>query len=99
MGHGFEYEKIWEIVRVNPKCLKTPTSSEVQSKRSLNSSLFEVFDARTNIDIDINADADDIPDDVKEISPIRLVGRDTVNRAQRNERKVRSTQFNRKRKS
>ncbi|XP_023752556.1 uncharacterized protein LOC111900914 [Lactuca sativa] len=69
MGHVFDFEKSWELLLADPKWNKTPTSSEVQSKRSRNSSLVDVSDARTNIDL--NVDDDEIPDDIQEISPPR----------------------------
>ena len=68
-GHAFEFGEAWELVRVDPKWIKTPTSSEVQSKRSRNSSSLDVSDARTHIDL--NTDTDDIPNDIDEISPPR----------------------------
>ena len=67
MGHVFEFEKSWELLRVDSKWNKTPTSSEVQSKRSHNSSSVDVPDARTHIDL--NTDTDEIPNDIVEISP------------------------------
>ncbi|XP_052623598.1 uncharacterized protein LOC128128877 [Lactuca sativa] len=48
MGHVFDFEKSWELLRADPKWNKTHTSSEVQSKRSRNSSSVDVSDARTN---------------------------------------------------
>lgn len=67
-------------MRVDLKWLKTPTSSDVQSKRSQNSSSFDVLDALTHIDL--NNDTDEIPNDINEISPPRRpTGRDKVRRA------------------
>ncbi|KAL7582103.1 hypothetical protein Lser_V15G44129 [Lactuca serriola] len=82
MGYVFDFEKSWELLREDPKWNKTPTSSEVQSKRSRNSSSVDVSDARTNIDL--NADDDEIPNDIQEISPPRRPpGRDKARRAAR----------------
>ncbi|KAL7593098.1 hypothetical protein Lser_V15G35524 [Lactuca serriola] len=85
MGHIFEYEKVWEIVRKDPKWIKMPTSSEQQSKRSRGSGSFDVSDGHTNIDL--NADTDEIPnefDDIEEISPPRrTMGHDKAKHAQR----------------
>lgn len=44
MGYCFEYDKIWEMVRNDPKWFKMPTSLEVRSKRPRRSGLFDVFD-------------------------------------------------------
>ncbi|XP_023763049.1 uncharacterized protein LOC111911510 [Lactuca sativa] len=89
MGHVFEYEKIWELVRKDPKWIKTPTSSEQQSKRSSGLGSVVVSDRHTNIDL--NADTDEIPDefdDIEEISPPRQpMGRDKAKRAQRHAEK------------
>ncbi|XP_023749409.1 uncharacterized protein LOC111897693 [Lactuca sativa] len=82
MGHVFDFEKSWELLRADPKWNKMSTSSELQSKRSRNSSSVDVSNARTNIDL--NADDDEIPDDIQEISPPRRPpGRDKVRRAAR----------------
>ncbi|XP_023747506.1 uncharacterized protein LOC111895662 [Lactuca sativa] len=87
MGHVFDFEKSWELLRANPKWNKTSTSSEVQSKRSRNSSSIDVSDARTNIDL--NADDDEIPDDIQEISPLRRPpGRDKARRVARHAEEV-----------
>ncbi|XP_023755461.1 uncharacterized protein LOC111903928 [Lactuca sativa] len=87
MGHVFDFEKSWELLRADPKWNKTPTSSEVQSKRSRNSSSVDVSDARTNIDL--NADDDEIPNDIQEISPPRRPpGRDKARRAARHAEEV-----------
>lgn len=81
MGHFFVYEKIWEILRVNPKWIKTPTLSDVKSNRTRNSILFDVSDEGTNNDL--NADTYDIPNIIEEISPhVNLSGatkRNTLN--------------------
>ncbi|XP_023728874.1 uncharacterized protein LOC111876547 [Lactuca sativa] len=72
MGHVFEYEKVWELVRKDPKWMKTPISSKQQSKRSRGSGSVDVSDGHTNIDF--NADTDEIPDEfdnIEEISPQR----------------------------
>ncbi|KAL7614510.1 hypothetical protein Lser_V15G06907 [Lactuca serriola] len=45
IGHVFDFEKSWELLRADPKWNKTPTSSEVQSKRSRNSRSVDVSDA------------------------------------------------------
>lgn len=63
---------VWESVGVvwfDPKWIKTPTSVEVQSKRSRNSSSVDVSDAQTHINL--NVDTDEIPDDIEEITPPR----------------------------
>ncbi|XP_052622814.1 uncharacterized protein LOC128128049 [Lactuca sativa] len=87
MGHVFDFEKSWELLRADPKWNETPTSSEVQPKRSRNSSSADVSDARTNIDL--NADDDEIPDDIQEISPPRRPpGRDKARRAARHAEEV-----------
>ncbi|XP_023733924.1 uncharacterized protein LOC111881763 [Lactuca sativa] len=87
MGHVFDFEKSWELLRVDPKWNKTPTSSEVQSKRSCNSTSVDMLDARINIDL--NADDDEIPDDIQEISPPRRPsGRDKARRATRHSKEV-----------
>ena len=87
MGHVFDFEKSWELLRADPKWNKTPTSSEVQSKRSCNSSSVDMSDTWTNIDL--NADDDEIPDDIQEISPPRRSpGRDKVRRAARHAEEV-----------
>ncbi|KAL7594993.1 hypothetical protein Lser_V15G29071 [Lactuca serriola] len=87
MGHVFDFEKSWELLRADPKWNKMPTSSEVQSKRSRNSSSVDVSNARTNIDL--NADDDEIPDDIQETSPPRRPpGRDKVRRAARHAEEV-----------
>ncbi|KAL7586502.1 hypothetical protein Lser_V15G37058 [Lactuca serriola] len=87
MGHVFYFEKSWELLRANPRWNKTPTSSEVQSKMSRNSSSVDVSDARTHIDL--NVDIDEIPDDVEEISPPpRPPGRDKARRAARHAEEV-----------
>ncbi|KAL7589119.1 hypothetical protein Lser_V15G37747 [Lactuca serriola] len=89
MGHVFDFEKSWELLRADPKGNKMPTSSEVQSKRSRNSSSVDVSDARTNIDL--NADDDEIPDDIQEISPPRRPpGRDKARRAARHAEEVKT---------
>lgn len=68
-------------MRDDPKWIKTPTSSDVQSKGSQNSSSFDVSDTHTNIDL--NGDIDEISDDVEEISPPRRsVGPDKSKRDQ-----------------
>ncbi|XP_023731947.2 glutathione S-transferase T3-like [Lactuca sativa] len=89
MGHVFKYEKVWELVRKDPKWMKTPTSSEQQSKRSRGSGSVDVSDGRTNIDL--NADTDEIQDkfdDIEEISPPRRpMGREKAKRAQRHAEK------------
>lgn len=54
---------------MDPRWNKTPTSSEVQSKKSRNSSSVDVSDTWTHIDL--NADTNEIPDDIEEISPPR----------------------------
>ena len=85
---------------------KNPTLSEVQSKRSRISSSFGVSNARTNIHL--NADTDEILDDIEEISPPRrLVGRNKAKLTKRHGKKsttyggnrseVRRTQFTWKR--
>ncbi|KAL7584206.1 uncharacterized protein LOC111916973 [Lactuca sativa] len=87
MGHVFNFEKSWELLRANPRWNKMPTSSEVQSKRSRNSSSVDVSDARTHINL--NADIDEIPDDIEEISPPRRPpGRDKARRAARHAEEV-----------
>ncbi|XP_023766422.2 uncharacterized protein LOC111914943 [Lactuca sativa] len=87
MGHVFDFEKSWELLRADPKWNKTPTSSEVQSKRSSNSSSVNVSDARANIDLSV--DDDKIPDDIQEISPPRRPpGRDKARRAARHAEEV-----------
>ena len=87
MGHVFDFEKSWKLLRADPKWNKTPTSSEVQSKRSRNSSSVDVSGARTNIDL--NADDDEIPDDIQEISPPRRpLGRDQARHAARHAEEV-----------
>ena len=68
---------------------ETPTSSEQQSKRSRGSASVDVFGRRMNIDL--NADTDEIPDefdDIEEISPPRRpMGRNKAKRAQRHAEK------------
>ncbi|XP_023763213.2 uncharacterized protein LOC111911692 [Lactuca sativa] len=87
MGHVFDFEKSWELLRADPKWNKMPTSSEVRSKMSRNSSPVDVSDARTNISL--NADDDEIPDDIQEISPPRRPpGRDKARRAARHAEEV-----------
>ena len=89
MRHVFEFEKSWELLRADPKWNKTPTSLEVQSKRSRNSSSVDVSDALTRIDL--NADTDDIPDDINEISPPRQPpGRDKARRSARHAEEVKA---------
>ena len=87
MSHVFDFEKSWELLRADPKWNKTPTSSEVQSKRSHNSSLVDVSDARTHIDL--NSDIDENPDDIEEISPPRRPpGHEKARRAARHAEEV-----------
>ncbi|XP_023762740.1 uncharacterized protein LOC111911190 [Lactuca sativa] len=82
MGHVFNFEKSWELLRAYPKWNKTPTLLEVQSKRFRNSSSTDVSNARNHIDL--NADTDDISYDIEEISPLRRPpGRDKAMRAAR----------------
>lgn len=45
IGHVFKFNKSWEVLRRDPKWNQTPTQTEVQSKRSKNSSLVNVSDA------------------------------------------------------
>ena len=98
-------------VESRSKWTKNPTSTEVQSKRSRNSSSVNVSDVRTHIDL--NADTNEISDGIEKIShPRRLVGRDTMKRFQRhanevekratysgNQSEVRCTRFTSKRKN
>ncbi|XP_023735045.1 uncharacterized protein LOC111882906 [Lactuca sativa] len=87
MSHVFDFERSWELLRADPKWNKTPTSLGVQSKRFCNSSSVDVLDARTNIDL--NADDDEILDDIQEIfPPRRLPGRDKARRAARHAEEV-----------
>ncbi|XP_023768336.1 uncharacterized protein LOC111916916 [Lactuca sativa] len=87
IGHEFEFEKSWELLRADPKWNKTPTLSEVQSERSRNLSSIDVSDAQTHIDL--NADTDDIPDDIEEISPPRRsLVRDKARHATRHAKEV-----------
>ena len=74
---------------MGPGWNKTPTSSEVESKRSRNSSSVDVSDARTHIDL--NADTDEILDDIEEIStPGRPPGRDKARSAARHAEEVKA---------
>ena len=72
-------------MKEEPKWNKTDILTEQQSKRSRGSGSVDVSGARTNIDL--NADTDEIPDnlnDIEEISPPRRpIGRDKARRAQR----------------
>ena len=83
MEHAFEFEKIWEIVRLDPKWNKVLTSMEAQSNRSRNSCELDVPDKWTNIDL--NTDTDDIHNDIEEISlpPRQSIERDKAKRTQR----------------
>lgn len=99
MSHVFEFDKIWEMIRRDPKQTKTlTTSAEVKSKRSQNSSVIDVSAAQTHIDLHV--DIGEIPDDIEDISPPRQpTGHDKAKRAAKHaddvERKTKHIRGNR----
>jgi len=85
----FQYERVWEVLRRDPKWTRVPTfeehvSQDSGSKRSRTSGSRDVSDAHTNFDLNAE-ETDEVAEEVEEevARPTRPTGRDNAKRAMR----------------